>query len=103
MSPTAINRHYVGKHDDKDITDPICLDPFVSWNKKNLFLVSSAAIVQLVTRSHGNICLDSHEPAGAADNSDVPAAAMLKASSFSSACGSSCSSAQVRHSLPSCS
>ena len=31
-----------------------------------------ATIVPLVTRSHGNVRLDSDEPAGAADNSDVP-------------------------------
>ena len=31
-----------------------------------------AAIVPLVTSSHGNVRLDSDEPAGAADNSDVP-------------------------------
>ena len=62
-----------------------------------------ATIVPLVTSSHGNVLLDSDEPASAADNSDVPAAAMFQASSFGSARGSSRSSAQVRHSRPSCS
>ena len=37
------------------------------------------------------------------DNSDVPAASMLQARSFGSACGSSRSWAQVRRSRPSCS
>ena len=41
-----------------------------------------ATIVPLGTRSHGNVRLDSNEPAGATDNSDVPAAAMLQARSF---------------------
>ena len=67
------------------------------------FLVGRATIVPLATSSHGNVRLDSDEPAGAADNSDVPAAAMLQARSFGSARGSSRSSAQVLHSLPSCS
>ena len=60
-------------------------------------------IVPLATRGHGNASLDSNEPAGAADTSDVPTAAMLQARSFGSAHGSSLSSAQVWHSLPSCS
>ena len=63
-------------------------------------------VVPLVTpRSHGNVRVDSEsdEPVCAADNSDVPAAAMLEARPFCSARGSSRSSAQVRHSLPSCS
>ena len=68
------------------------------------FLVGRAAtIVPLVTSSHGNVRLDSTEPAGAADNSDVPAAAIFQARSFGSARGSSRSSGQVRHSRPSCS
>ena len=50
-----------------------------------VLLVGRATIVPLVTRSHGNVRLDSDEPAGAADNSDVPAAAMLQARSFGSA------------------
>ena len=37
-----------------------------------VLLVGRATIVPLVTRSHGNVRLDSDEPAGAADNSDVP-------------------------------
>ena len=50
--------------------------------------------------SQGNVSLDSDEAAGAADNSDVPAAAMsvFQARSLSSASGSSRSSAQVLHS-----
>ena len=67
------------------------------------FLVGRATIVPLATSSHGNVRLDSVEPAGAADNSDVPAAAMFQARSFGSARRSSRSSAQVRHSRPSCS
>ena len=67
------------------------------------FLVGRTKIVPLVARSHGNVRLGSDEPAGAADNSDVAAAAILQASSFGSACGSSSSSAQVRQSRPSCS
>ena len=47
--------------------------------------VGRAAIVPLATRGHGNVRLDSDEPAGAADDSDVPAAAMLQARSFGSA------------------
>ena len=39
----------------------------------------------MVMRSHGNVRLDSYEPAGAADNSDVQAAAMPQACSFGSA------------------
>ena len=60
-------------------------------------------IVPLVTCSHWNVCRDSDKPAGATNNSDVQAAAMLQPRSFGSASGSSCSSAQVRHSLPFCS
>ena len=68
------------------------------------FLVGRATIVPLVTSSHGNVRLHSDEPAGDADNSDVPAAAMFQARSIGSARGSSRSSAQVRHdSRPSCS
>ena len=67
------------------------------------FLVGRTTIVPLVARSHGNVRLGSDEPAGAADKSGVPAAAILQASSFGSACGSSSSSAQVRQSRPSCS
>ena len=48
------------------------------------FLVGRATIVPLVTSSHGNVSLDSVEPAGAADNSDVPEAAMFQARSFGS-------------------
>ena len=51
-----------------------------------------ATIVPLVTCSHGNVRLDSVEPAGAADKSDVPAAAMFQARSFGSVRGSSRSS-----------
>ena len=68
-----------------------------------LFPLGRTAIIPLVTRSHGNVRLGSDEPAGAADDSDVPAAAMLQARSFGSARGSSRSSVQVRHSRPSCS
>ena len=54
-----------------------------------VLLVGRATIVPLVTRGHGNVRLasatDSDEHAGAADNSDVPAAAMLQARSFGSA------------------
>ena len=46
--------------------------------------------------SHGNVSLGSYEPAGAADNSDVLAAAMLQASSLSSALESSHPPAQVK-------
>ena len=62
------------------------------------FLVALLRLFCSVTRSHGNVRLDSDEPAGAADNSDVPAEAMFQARSFGSAHGSSRSSAQVRHS-----
>ena len=51
-----------------------------------------ATIVPLVACSHGNVRLDSVEPAGAADKSDVPAAAMFQARSFGSVRGSSRSS-----------
>ena len=64
------------------------------------FQSGRTTIVPLVSRSHGNVRLGSDEPAGAADNSDVPAAAMLQARSFGSALGSSRSSAQVRHIRP---
>ena len=63
------------------------------------FLVGRATIVPLVTSSHGNVRLDSVEPAGAADNSDVPAAANGRRRP----CSRPAPSAQVRHSRPSCS
>ena len=49
----------------------------VIFGNSFFLLVGRATIVPLVTRSHGNVLLDSDEPAGAADISDVPAAAML--------------------------
>ena len=48
-------------------------------------LVGRATIVPLATRGHGNVRLDSDEPAGAADDSDVPAADILQARSLCSA------------------
>ena len=51
-----------------------------------LFTPSEVLLYQhpLATSSHGNVSLDSVEPAGAADNSDVPEAAMFQARSFGS-------------------
>ena len=59
--------------------------------------------VTYVTLSHGNVRFGPDGPAGAADDPDVPAAAMLQARSIGSALASSRSSARVRHSRPSCS
>ena len=55
-----------------------------------LFPLGRTAIIPLVTRSHGDVRLGSDEPAGAADDSDVPAAALLQARSL------------VRHNRHSC-
>ena len=49
--------------------------------------MGNTTIVPLVTRSHRNVLLDSDRLAGAADNSDVQAAAMLHARFFGSASG----------------
>ena len=61
------------------------------------------ALCSSISSINGNVRLDSDEAADAADDSDLPAAAMLQASTFGSARGRSRSSAQVRHSRPSCS
>ena len=57
-------------------------------------------LVTHVTFSHENVRLGSDEPAGAADDSDVPAAAMLQSRPCGSALGSRRSSAQVMAGLP---